>query len=77
METNYDKAETRFLVEGFKNGFNLHYQGLVVRKSTSSNLPITVGSRTELWNKLIKEVKLKRVAGHLMKFHSSTIYNHL
>ena len=62
-ETNYDKSETEFLVNGFKQGFDLQYKGPKFKKSRSKNLPITVGSKTVLWNKLMKEVSLKRVAG--------------
>ena len=63
IETDYDKTETPFLVDRFRYGFDLEYQGPVHCKSSASNLPLTVGSRIELWNKLMKEVKLKRVAG--------------
>ena len=45
------------------NGFDIGYAGLQERKSTSDNIPLTVGSKTELWNKVMKEVRLGRVAG--------------
>ena len=63
VETGYDKDETRFLVDGFRNGFDIHYNGSTSRQDTSHNIPLKVGSKTELWNKIIKEVRLKRVAG--------------
>ena len=58
-ESNYDKAETDYLVQGFTQGFDLRYGGPKVRKSTSKNLPFSVGNRVILWNKLMAEVKLK------------------
>ena len=67
-QAGYNKKKTRYLVNGFKNGFSLHYEGL--RKNlqmTSRNLPITVGSEIELWNKVMKEVKLKRYTGPFEK----------
>ena len=60
---NYDAAATKYLKEGFTNGFDIGYQGPKERKSCSNKLPLHVGSKTELWNKLMKEVKLGRVAG--------------
>ena len=62
---NYDTQEIEFLHKGFTEGFNIGYKGPSVRQSESKNIPIKegVGSKTELWNKLMKEVKLKRVAG--------------
>ena len=45
------------------NGFDIGYEGPQERKSESSNIPLTVGSKVELWNKLMKEVAAKRVAG--------------
>ena len=62
-ETNYNESETLFLEDGFRNGFDIGYEGPESRQSSADNLPLTVGSKTILWNKLMKEVKLKRVAG--------------
>ena len=63
IESNYDAEETTFLVNGFTHGFDIGYEGPVQRRSTSDNIPLTVGNKTILWNKLIKEVKHGRVAG--------------
>ena len=60
---NYDEDETLFLEDGFSNGFDIGYEGPQIRQSESENIPLRVGNQTELWNKLMKEVKLKRVAG--------------
>ena len=51
------------MVNGFRHGFDLGYDGPKIRRSTAANLPITVGSKIEMWNKLMKKVMLKRVAG--------------
>ena len=60
---NYDSGATDFLRDSFCNGFDIKYNGPQVRRSQADNLPFTVGNDTILWNKLMKEVKLKRVAG--------------
>ena len=53
-----------FLLEGFKNGFPIGPQGNRKVKLTSPNLKFRgVGNHTILWNKIMKEVKLKRYAG--------------
>ena len=63
-ETGYDRKKTRYLVRGFTKGFSLQYRG--PRKNiqrTAANLPITIGLETEMWNKIMQEVKMKRYAG--------------
>ena len=45
------------------HGFDIGYTGPQNRQSNSKNLPFHVGDKVDLWNKLIKEVRLKRVAG--------------
>ena len=62
-ETKYNLDKTQFLVHGFKEGFSLEYHGPMIRQSKSWNLPLTVGNKVILWNKIMKEVHLKRVAG--------------
>ena len=61
--SGYPESEITFLEDGFHNGFSLEYQGPQNRQSVSENIPFTVGNKTQLWGKLMKEVKLKRVAG--------------
>ena len=63
VHTKYNPEETHFFVDGFRSGFDLEYQGPTKRTSTVKNIPFTVGNSTILWNKLMKEVKLKRIAG--------------
>ena len=63
LESNYDKEKTDFLVTGFRQGFSLEYEGPEDIKINSPNLRLEVGSETTLWNKVMKEMKLKRYAG--------------
>ena len=50
-------------MQGFKEGFDLGYRGPEVIKQKANNLKFTIGNKTELWNKVMKEVKEKRYAG--------------
>lgn len=63
VESNYDREETKFLVNGFTNGFSLNYHGPTIRRTFCNNHRLKAGNRTVLWNKLMTEVKLKRAAG--------------
>ena len=63
VKANYDATETSFLYVGFKEGFRLEYNGPTNRRDKSNNIPLRIGSKTELWNKMMKEVKQSRVAG--------------
>ena len=52
------------MVQGFRNGFKLDYRGpLKECKRTVPNLKLRIGNKTELWNKVMKEVQLGRYAG--------------
>ena len=62
-EAGYDQGKTEFLRKVFTEVFDIRYQGPERRTSTAKNIPLKVGSKTELWNKIMKEVRLKRVAG--------------
>ena len=62
-KTNMKKDDVLFLVNGFRHGFNLQYQGPVKCTCTSRNLPFVIGDKWKLWSKLEKEVRLGRVAG--------------
>ena len=62
--TKFDKGKTEFLVQGFKNGFKLEYQGKLNKiRRVAPNLKLRVGSKIELWNKVMNEVELGRYAG--------------
>ena len=65
IETGYDKTKTNFIYEGFSQGFSLEYAGLkeVKLKSRNLKLPQHLGTKTTLWNKVMKEVEAKRYAG--------------
>ena len=60
---NYDETETKFLCTGFGQGFDIGYDGPQIRQDTSNNIPLRIGSKEELWQKIMKEVKLGRYAG--------------
>ena len=63
-QSEYDRGETEFLLEGFSNGFSIGYCGKEDVKITSPNLKFReVGSPTILWNKVMKEVRESRYAG--------------
>ena len=64
-KTDYCHTETEFLVKGFTSGFTLGYKGPKDCKDTSKNIPFTpgVGNKIEMWNKIMKEVKLGQFAG--------------
>ena len=64
-KTNYDRNEMEFLIDGFSNGFDLRYQGPTDRRDKSDNIPFTpgVGNESELYNKVMKEVKLGQFLG--------------
>ena len=63
FETNFDPEKRRFLVDGFRYGFDLKYEGTRDFSRTSPNLKFTIGDKLELWNKVMKEVQLGRYAG--------------
>ena len=63
QQTKYDKEKSRYLIDGFKNGFDIGYRGPTDRRDLSQNLPFRVGTPTDLWNKVMKEVKEGRYAG--------------
>ena len=66
-EVGYDKIKSEFLIQGFKNGFSLGYEDDPGVKLTAPNLKLRVGSETQLWNKVMKEVRLKPYAGPFSK----------
>ena len=62
-QAGYEQHKIDYLYQGFKYGFDIEYAGPQIRKNLSNNIPLKIGSKTQLWNKLMKEVELKRVAG--------------
>ena len=63
-KSGYDAGETKFLIDGFENGFSIGYCGPKDVKITSPNLKFRqVGNPIVLWNKVMKEVKENWYAG--------------
>ena len=64
-QAGYNQSKTNYLYDGFLNGFSLKYQGPLNKnvRRFSPNLKLRVGSKLELWNKVMKEVQLGRFAG--------------
>ena len=63
-QANYKPdAELRFLKEGFTEGFSIGYEGPTKRRDTAKNIPFTVGSKYDMWEKIMKELKEGRLAG--------------
>ena len=63
LEVGYEEQRITTLVNGFSKGFDIRYRGPMKRRNLSSKLPFRIGSKTELWNKVMKEVKEHRYAG--------------
>lgn len=61
--SHYDPDESRFLVEGFRHGFKLGYEGPTNRRTLAKNHRLRAGNQVVLWNKLMKEVKVGRLSG--------------
>ena len=62
--TKYPQKETKFIVDGFTNGFSIRYEGNMEAKLMAPNLPLSnEGDYIMLWNKIMKEVKAGRFAG--------------
>ena len=63
-DSRYPPDKIDYLIDGFENGFSIGYQGPANVQHRSKNLKFReVGNKTELWNKVMKEVKLKCYAG--------------
>ena len=76
IQTNYDPEESAFLIDGFKNGFDIEYHGPKNRRDTGRNIPfqVGVGSKEDMWEKIMKEVKCKRYAGPYDEIPFKTSY---
>ena len=69
MESKYDIEESKFLISGLHNGFDIGYEGDREITCEAKNIPFRagVGDKFELWSKMMKEVKLKRFTGPFKK----------
>ena len=77
VQSNYDTKETQYLINGFKHGFSLQFEGDRKVKKLAPNLKLRIGSHVELWNKVMNEVEKGRYAGPSKNLHLSILYNHL
>ena len=59
IETKYNEKETHFIINGFANGFPLGYAGSRSMCRWSPNLKLECSSREDLWEKVMKGVRLK------------------
>ena len=62
-ETKYHQQKSKFLVDGFREGFDLGYRGPTDIRINSPNLKFVIGNEQVLWEKVMKEVKDLRYAG--------------
>ena len=62
-ETQFDERRSARLICGFREGFDIGYRGPSDRCDHAKNIPFSVGDKTEMWNKIMKEVKDLRYAG--------------
>ena len=62
-DAGYNQRKTYFLIKGLTEGFSIGYEEDPNVKLTAPNLQLRVGTETDLWNKVMKEVKLKRYTG--------------
>ena len=64
-EAHYPRKKHDFVIYGFRNEFSLGYENDQKVQLRSENLKFTegVGDEVEFWNKVMKEVQLKRYAG--------------
>ena len=63
IEAQYNSEKCEFLVQSFKQGFTLGYTRKEKVQIKSNNLKFVIGDEIDLWNKVMKEVRLKRYAG--------------
>ena len=63
QKSNFDADKIEYLRNGFSEGFSLEFEGKLSGARTSANLKLTVGSKLDLWNKIMDEVKDGRFAG--------------
>ena len=62
-DMEYNKQKSKYLIDSLRNGFDLGYRGKTELQRRAPNWKLRVGNETILWNKVMKEVKLKRFAG--------------
>ena len=63
LEAEYNETEVHFLIDGFTNGFSINYEGPRKRTDTAQNIPFSIGGKLEMWEHIMKEVKVGRYGG--------------
>ena len=66
-QTGYDPVKSKYIVNGFRHGFSLEYEGKCDGQRFTPNVKIRVGSKLEMWNKVMKETEAGRYAGPFEK----------
>ena len=61
--SGFDDDKSEEIIEEFTHGFNIGYQGPMLRQDSAKNIPFTIGNSHILLDKIMKEVSLGRVAG--------------
>ncbi len=59
----YPREDKKFIVDGFSHGFKLHYMGDKSKIREFPNMKSALLNPREIWEKIMKEVVHKRVAG--------------
>ena len=62
-ETSFNEDERQFIVNSFEHGFPTGYDGDKNVQMKAPNLRLECGTESDLWEKVMKEVKLGRFAG--------------
>lgn len=65
--TGYPPEKTHYLVEGFTHGFRIGFYGPRNITRETPNMKIRTGTKTDLWNKIMKEVQEGHTAGPYVK----------
>ena len=63
LQSGYDREKSDYLINGFRYGFSLEYEGNRHVKRTASNLKFRIGTPAEMWSKIMKEVEAGHHAG--------------
>lgn len=62
-QSKYPMEKTRNLIKGFSEGFNMGFNGPRNVRREAPNMRFQVGTKIDLWNKIMKEVKEGHTAG--------------
>ena len=74
LKSGYNVQKTAELMKSFQEGFSIGYEGPENVQRKSPNLKLSVGTEVDLWNKVMKEVKLKRYAGPYKIYHLTVTF---